>query len=463
MSHSQNKSARFVAITTLCELEKSRKPVRYIFTDVLSKYPLESNDRQLATNIIYGLLRNRESLDIMLQHLCNKPLKKFNPFVLQALRVGLFQILYLDRIPESAAVNESVKAVQAARLPKRLHGFVNGVLRNCIRKREQLLALIEKPDQPVLNHPRWLTSRWEKRYGKEETRRICKQNNEQAAFCLQVNSCCTDRDTFHEMLLDKGINNRLGRYCGQTLILDDFHGAVTEIPGFDEGHFQIQDQGAQLLAQLIGPMKKDGEYLDACAGVGGKTSVLVQMAEAAQAKISSVEPDQIRGEKFQDNMRRLHPAHSIPLFAGTLQKFAAATNKRFHGILLDAPCSGTGVIRRHPDIRWNRRLEDFSNYQNTQLELLQTAADLLLPEGVLVYATCSLEAEENEQVIELFLKGNKRFVLEKCADFLPNQAATLLIGDFFAPLPGIETDGFFGAILTKLPEETPQTTDSTET
>lgn len=424
----------------------------FIFADILGRYPLENNDRQLATNIIYGLLRNRESLDIMLQHLCSQPLKKFHPFVLQALRVGLFQILYLDRIPESAAVNESVKAVQAARLPKRLHGFVNGVLRNSIRKREQLLALIENPEQPVLNHPQWLTKRWKKRYGQEETIRTCKQNNEQATFSLRVNSCCTDRDTFHKMLLEKGISNSLGKYCEHTVILDDFHGAVSDIPGFNEGHFQIQDQGAQLLAQLIGPMKQNGEYLDACAGVGGKTSVLIQMAEAAQATVSAVEPDQIRGEKFQDNMSRLHPAHSISLFPGTLQTFASSTNKGFHGILLDAPCSGTGVIRRHPDIRWNRQLEDFRNYQNTQLELLQTAADLLLPEGVLVYATCSLEAEENEQVVDLFLEKNTRFVLKKCADFLPSQAATLLSGDFFAPLPSTETDGFFGAILTKLPE-----------
>ena len=451
MSHSK-KSSRFVAITTLCELQKSRKPVNSIFADVLSRYPLESNDRQLATNIIYGLLRNRESLDIMLQHLCNQRLKKFNPFVLQALRVGLFQILYLDRIPESAAVNESVKAVQAARLPKRLHGFVNGVLRNSIRKREQLLNLISQPKQPILNHPQWLTGRWEKRYGKEEMIRICKQNNEQTSFSLQINSCCTDRNTFHKTLLGEGINNRPGKHCDGTIILEGFHGAISGVPGFNEGHFQVQDQGAQLLAQLIGPMIQNGHYLDACAGVGGKTSVLIQMADTVQAKVSSVEPDTIRGEKFQDNMKRLHPTQSIKLFPGTLQEFAITTNERFHGILLDVPCSGTGVIRRHPDIRWNRRSEDLCTYQGTQLELLQRAADILLPGGVLVYATCSLEEEENEQVLEIFLKDNKSFALETCAGFLPSMASPLLNGDFFAPLPSAETDGFFGARLTKLPK-----------
>lgn len=442
-------SARFVAIKTLCELKESRKPVNIIFNDVLAVHPLENNDRQLATNIIYGLLRNQESLDIMLQHLCTQPLKKLKPFIHQALRVGLFQILYLDRIPESAAVNESVKAVKAARLPKRLHGFVNGVLRNATRKREELLALLENPTQPILNHPQWLVKRWEKQYGKEETIRICQQNNEQAAFSLQVNSCTTDRGTLLETLDANKIRARIGSYCDSTLILDDFHGDLSRLPGFHEGHFQVQDQGAQLLAQLLVPVTQNGEYLDACAGVGGKTSVLTQLAVPAQARVYAVEPDKSRQEKFKENMKRLHPELDIPLFAGSLQEYAASTEKRFHGILLDAPCSGTGVIRRHPDIRWNRRVEDLEHYQKTQLALLDTAATLLDPQGILIYATCSLEEEENEQVIKQFLGANSDFSLQDCSVVLPPAARKLVRNNFFTPSPNADIDGFFGAILTK--------------
>lgn len=441
-----------MAITTLCELQKSRIPVDNVFTSILTRHPLNDQDRQLAANIIFGSLRNRESLDIMLQYLCRQQLKKFNPFVLQALRVGLFQLMYLDRIPESAAVNESVKAVQAARLPKRLHGFVNGVLRNAIRKREELLALTKNSARPVLNHPEWLTKRWEKQYGKPETVRICRQNNEQAALSLQINASITDRNSFSEMLSKNDINSHPGRYCEDTLILDGFTGAVHEIPGFTEGHFQVQDQGAQLLAKLIGPMTEKAEYLDACAGVGGKTSILLQMAKALQANISAVEPDTGRRGKFFQNMKRLHPDLNIPLFSGTLQEFATSTSKGFHGILLDAPCSGTGVIRRHPDIRWNRRPEDLARYQELQLELLQAASTLLLPGGTLIYATCSLEEEENEQVIERFLETNENFLLEECTAFLPSGAHTLCRKNFFAPLPGDEIDGFFGARLRRLSE-----------
>jgi 16S rRNA (cytosine967-C5)-methyltransferase len=446
---SQNKSARFVAIKTLCELEKSRKPVKNIFNGLLAEYPLENNDRQLAVNIIYGILRKRESLDTMLQHLCSQPLRKLKPFIHQALRVGLYQLIFLDRIPESAAVNESVKAVKAARLPKRLHGFVNGVLRNSIRKREELLVLIRNSDNVILNHPHWLIERWENNYGKKEALRICKQNNEQALLSLQVNTCITDRESFSKTLHENGINAHNGIFCDTTLILDDFHGDISKLPGFNEGLFQIQDQGAQLLVHILGPLKQDGEYLDACAGVGGKTSILIQLAKSLQAKVSAVEPEKARLEKFKENMTRLHPLLNVPIFPGRLQDYSVSNSKRFHGILLDAPCSGTGVIRRHPDIRWNRKAQDFKHYQETQLELLQSAAALLLPGGILVYATCSLEAEENEQVIEHFLTLHPEFTLEDCSPALPKTAHSHVTNGYFFPLPQSEIDGFFSARLCK--------------
>jgi len=414
---------------------------------MLLEYPLANNDRQLAVNIIYGLLRTREALDTMLQHLCSQPLKKFHPFVLQALRVGIYQIMFLDRIPESAAVNESVKAVRAARLPKRLHGFVNGVLRNSIRKRDELLALLKNSAKPILNHPDWLAKRWEKQYGRDETIRICKQNNKQAAFSLQVNSCITTRESLLETLREHNIPAHFGSYCKDTLILDDFHGDINNVPGFPEGQFQVQDQGAQLLTQLIGPITENGEYLDACAGVGGKTSGLIQLANLAQAHVSAVEPDKMRQKKFKENMARLHPDRQVPLFWGTLQDFAKTSNKRFHGILLDAPCSGTGVTRRHPDIRWNRKPEDFTRYQQTQLQLLQTAATLLHPGGRLVYSTCSLEQEENEETLNAFLAVNNNFSLINCEEILPHSAAKLIDNACFRPLPDTEIDGFFGAVL----------------
>lgn len=443
------KTARFVAIETLCQLQKSRKPVTALFDNLVSRYNINESDRQLATNIIYGILRLRQSLDFILQDLCTQPLTKLKPFVHQALAVGLYQIFYLDRIPESAAVNESVKALQAAHLPKKLQGFVNGVLRNSIRRRDELQKLLNDSSQTILNHPDWLIKRWEKRFGQEEAIRICRQNNKQSPLTLQVNSCTTDRDKLLETLNDAGISAQKGQYSKDALILANYHGGVSRLPGYAEGAFQVQDQGAQLLAALLGPMAPQGEYLDCCAGVGGKTSLMVQLCRPVQARVFAVEPEKERQGKFSENMTRLHPDLPIPLFPGSLQDFSAQCPGRFHGILLDAPCSGTGVTGRHPDIRWNRRPDDLPAYQHTQYELLQTAATLLCPHGILVYATCSLEEEENEEVIKSFLAANKNFSLDDAAAHLPPAARSLVRNGYYAPLPASDIDGFFGARLLR--------------
>ncbi|MBU1420824.1 MAG: 16S rRNA (cytosine(967)-C(5))-methyltransferase RsmB [Proteobacteria bacterium] len=430
-------------------MQKSRKPVNGIFTGLISRYNLSDDDRQLATNIINGILRLRQSLDFILQNLCTQPLTKLKPFVHEALTVGLYQIFFLDRIPESAAVNESVKALQAAHLPKQLQGFVNGVLRNSIRKRDELQALLEGSAQPILNHPQWLTKRWEKRFGLEETISICRQNNAQPPLTLQANRCITERDELLKTLVNAGISARKGKYSEDALILDNYHGRVSRLPGYPEGAFQIQDQGAQLLAGLLGPMTPQGAYLDGCAGMGGKTSVIHQLCQPVQARVTAVEPEKERQGKFRENMARLHAEQRIHLFPGSLQDFSADCRTRFHGILVDAPCSGTGVTGRHPDIRWNRRPEDLPGYQQTQLDLLQTAAPLLRPQGILVYATCSLEEEENQEVIKYFLAANENFSLEDCTEHLPPAARALIKKGCFAPLPGPEIDGFFGARLVR--------------
>ncbi len=449
MASKKQLSARSAAIETLQVLKKERNPVKLIFDKLLNDCSVQANDRQLANNIIYGVLRNQESLDRMLQHLCKQHFKKLNPFVQQALNVGLYQIMYLDRIPDSAAVNESVKAAQAARLPKRLHGFINGVLRNSIRKRDELLALVNNPANPVLNHPDWLVKRWSQRFGKKAGIAICQQNNKQPSLILQCNGCKVERETLLQTFTDAGITATECVFSDTGIELSDYHGSITDIPGFTEGFFQVQDQGAQLLCRLLLPIQAKGNYLDACAGVGGKSSMLLQLMQNSDAELTAIEPEKGRQQKFEQNMSRLHPGMTIPLFQGTLQEYARKNSKRFHGILLDAPCSGTGVTGRHPDIRWNRREEDFLKYQQTQLELLKSAAAVLAPGGVLAYATCSLEEEENEQVITQFLNDHPDFSMEDCNEQFMKGKNHFIRNGFFAPIPQPGMDGFFGARLRK--------------
>ena len=312
-----------------------------------------------------------------------------------------------------------------------------------------LLNLIQNSKQTILNHPRWLTQRWQNRFGREEMERICRQNNSQAPLILQVNSCKTRRNDLLELLQGADVQAEKCQHSETGILLSDFHGRIDALPGYDDGLFQVQDQGAQVLGQLFLPMQPEGRYLDACAGAGGKTSMLIQLCEAVGATVSAVEPDAGRRDIFLSNMSRLHPALDVPLFAGTLGDFAKKSYEKFSGILLDAPCSGTGVTGRHPDIRWNRREEDLQKYQQTQLALLHSAAGLLAPGGILLYATCSLEEEENEQVIETFLAENSDFSLQDCRQHFPGTPENLFRQEFFAPLPQKGMDGFFGARLQK--------------
>lgn len=449
------RTARFAAIETLCQLERTHLPAGSLFDKVAAECALDGHERHLAMNLIYGVLRQRQALESLLQSLCRQPLSRIKTFVRLALLTGLYQIFFLDRIPESAAVNETVKALQTARLPKSLQGFVNGVLRESLRQKQTLAGLLRQDGAGAtfLNHPQWLVRRWQERYGREEMQRICATNNQQSPLILLVNTCVTTREQLQADIEQQEIAVQPGRYSQDALILPDFHGPVSRLPGFTQGRFQVQDEAAQLLALLLGPIRKGGRYLDGCAGLGGKTSNLIQLCASSNVTIAAVEPDLQRQQKFRENMQRLHPDAPVTLHGMDLAHFARGCDLRFDGILVDAPCSGTGVTGRHPDIRWNRQESDLVRYQQTQLVLLEEAAGLLAADGTLVYATCSLEPEENEELIALFLERNPDFMTEECTPFLPPPARELVSNKFFAPRPGPSIDGFFGARLGRVRAE----------
>ena len=445
-----NANPRLVAVVTLCELAKTRQPVSAVFDRVEQQAGLGRQDRQLAMKIVYGVLRNRDYLDRLLGLLCRQPLVKLKPFVHQALRSGLFQIFFLDRIPPSAAVNETVKAVKARRYPPRLQGFVNGVLRESIRRKQQL-PVPEDPDdegRPLLNHPVWLTHRWQKKYGRDEMVRICRHNNREPLLCLRVDSE-SERDQVRTSLRRQGIDAVYGSYAPESLILPDYRGKTDDIEGIDQGIVQVQDQAAQLASLLLAPFSPGLSCLDGCAGLGGKTTHLLSLTGGATCSITAVEPDGRRYRLLQQNLQRRHQHGAVKLHNRSLQEFAKARSAAFDRIIIDAPCSGTGVIGRHPDIRWNRREEELEGYAARQLELLNLAAALLVPGGILVYATCSIEAEENERLVEQFLTKNNDLYRTDCGARLPSSCKNLIRDGYFAPLPAWGIDGFFCARLSK--------------
>ncbi len=449
MTH--KKTSRLIAIETLHQLQLNSAPLPVLFQQITADQNLDGSDRSLAMNLIFGVLRQRQYLESLVKKLCRHPVKKLHPIVHHALAVGLYQLFFLSRIPESAAVNETVKAVKKTKVPKRLHGFVNGVLRESIRQRHSLPQPGE-PDtngQPILNHPEWLTTRWQNNFGKSEMLAICERNNSQQPLTLRVNTIAVTKEMFTAQLEHENIAAKPGIYSPDAVLLHDYHGQISAIPGYDKGHFQVQDEAAQLASLLLQPFQMSGHYLDACSGLGGKTGHLLQLLDDFEASLTAIEPEPHRQEKLVTNLHQLFPGKNYSLFRGSLQQFCPSVTNKFNGILIDAPCSGTGVTGRHPDIRWRRTISDINNYANTQLELITHAASWLLPGGTLVYATCSMEPEENEDVVAQFLRENSTFSLSDCSPFLPSSAQSLLRNGFFQPRPPDGLDGFFAARLVR--------------
>jgi 16S rRNA (cytosine967-C5)-methyltransferase len=447
-----HKTARFVAIETLSRLQRTNLQVPLLLDKLAEECSLFGSDRRLAMNLIYGVLRQRQYLDKCLSLFCRQPLKKLHPFVHQALAVGLYQILFLDRIPGSAAVNETVDALKIANLPEKLRGFVNGVLRASIRQRASLPApgALDEMGMPVLNHPTWLTDRWQKHFGTQEMVKICVCNNLQPPLVVRVNFSAIDRDNFCALLTRANITAQPGVYAPGAVILPDYHGPVQDLPGFSQGFFQVQDESAQLISFLLAPFIDDCHFLDGCAGLGGKTCHIIELTkDRKETTVTAVEPDQSRLTRLRENLNRLHPLKPVAIHSGSLLDFSKLSMTRFQGILIDAPCSGTGVIRRHPDIRWNRLAADLPRYQKTQLQLLDLAAELLVPRGILVYATCSLEPEENSEVVSNFLLTHPGFDLSDCSPFLPVPARQFVQNGLFHPHPTEVIDGFFAARLIR--------------
>ena len=459
MNKKMTRTGRFVAADTLCHLDRERKPVKSLLDRLADRWRLSPRERSLAMNLVYGVLRQRQYLDLLLAELCRQPLSRLDPFVHQALAVGLYQLFCLDRIPERAAVHETVEAVKCARLPARLQGFVNGVLRTAIRRRSSLPGPgAPGPDgHPVSNHPQWLTDRWIARFGRPEMERICRLNNQEPRLVLRANSRRSNRLQLRALLAEAGIVADLGTYASQSLVLPDYQGPISALPGYNRGLFQVQDEAAQLASLLLGPLQTKACYLDGCAGLGGKTSHLLELAAPQGARVRAVEPDPTRQRLLLENIARLHgeDERQIDLVAATLEEFAHTRPLPFAGVLIDAPCSGTGVIGRHPDIRWNREPADLPRYQRRQLELLECGARLLAPGGLLVYATCSIEAEENRGVVDRFLATRKDFALTDCTPFLPEAARCLVMDGCFSPRPDESIDGFFAARLIRHPAEDP--------
>lgn len=442
---------RQLAILILCRQQETTAPLDQVRDTLIKETTLESpQDYQLAAALVYGVLRWQRFLDGILADFSRHPLAKMKQITLQSLRVGLYQLVFMDRVPPSAAVNETVKALRSLRQPKWLTGFVNGVLRTISREIDRLPDPWQEGRFPAavrLSHPDWLFSRWEERYGHEEAVRICSENNRQAPLTLRVNTRRLSRQMLLERLADNRIQAQAAPHAPEAILLTEYKHSITGLPGYHAGHFMVQDEGAQLITHMLAPFPA-GRYLDACAGLGGKTVQLAQLIPA-ESELIAVEPHAGRSLLLKENLERNGLDRNVTVIHTDLENFAREKPLPFHAVLIDAPCSGLGVVRRNPDIRWNRSLRDIKRYCRKQLDLLCAAAPLLAGGGVLVYATCSMEPEENEEVVAAFLRKFPGFSPAYPDDF-PETARPLLDEQgCLHTRPQSCHDGFFAARLEK--------------
>lgn len=354
----------------------------------------DHQDRAFVQAMCYGVIRHYYALDFILRQLLDKPLKTKDGDIQALLLVGLYQLQHM-RVKSHAAVSETVAATRHKPWAKSL---VNAILRNYLRDAEDLQTACATDRQAALNHPRWIIEQLEQNWP-DQAAQIMTANDQAAPMALRVNLLQGSRENYLQRLKQLDINAQVSPYCPAGLILDQPLN-VDQLPGFSEGLVSVQDIAAQLAANLL-DVKPGQQVLDLCSAPGGKTAAILEQHPELQSMLA-IDVDANRLQRVNDILQRLH-LQADTLAADASNPATWAAGRLFDRILLDAPCSGFGVIRRHPDIKLLRRESDIDTLQKLQAKILNAAWDLLAPGGLLVYATCSVLKQENEHQIAAFL------------------------------------------------------------
>jgi len=418
--------------------------------------PLESLtklDRALANALIHGTLRWKGHLDWIIAPFSQKKLQQVDPEVLWLLRMALFQIIHMDKIPTSAAVNTAV-TVAKFHIHKGAAAFTNAVLRKA-STHWQTIAPPDPDATPELfvsvekSLPLWLVRRWITRFGMEKTLALGDAINKIPPITLRVNTLKTSRDVLLEALLPH--TNRAWKTPSSSvgISLKKPSMAIHELPAFKAGEFQVQDEAAQLVtARFLNPQPGE-RILDACAGLGGKTGHIAQLMEN-RGELVAGDTDPNKLKQLEQEMTRLGIDMVSTRTINLLKPETLDFTTPFDRVLVDAPCSGLGVLRRNPDTKWKRSKKDVARLAVRQEKMLFHAADLVAPGGTLVYAVCSCEPRENQTVIQEFLAQRSDFTIDVktvSSHDDPNLAPVSADGMFCTWPDALDMDGFFAVAL----------------
>ncbi len=463
----RKKAPRAICLDILNRVEEADLHPDRLLTDSFKRYRyLTSLDRSFLTELTYGVTRWRGKLDWVIRHFSKIPFEKIESGTLNILRLGLYQILFLSRTPSSAAVNESVELAKQIR-GKGGAGFVNAVLRSATRQRDE----ISYPDMtvdPILHisvvqsHPLWLVQRWVNEMGTEETLKICTFNNQITPLTLRTNTLKINRQELIEKLGEKGLRPFPTVFSEEGIMLQD-PPPTSELPFLKEGLYIIQDEASQLVSLILDP-KPGEQILDACASPGGKTTHMAQrmgnLGEIYAMDISKGKLDLVESISQRLGIRTIRT-----LKGDASRALPTPQGLKFDRILADAPCSGFGTLRKNPDLKWKRGEGDIKRLSEVQLSILRNLRSYVKEGGVLVYSTCTVFREENEDVVERFLDGHPEFEWDRMNKVASGISACRQAGiadnksEIFSPFiqngyfktfpPADKMDGFFVARLVK--------------
>ncbi len=442
-SSSHKTDVRAECVRILRAIDEQEVFAKELISEKCSQGDFSGRDKKLLTELINGVIRHRLTLDTLISFFSKIPFNKIEPWVLYALRMALYQIVYLDRIPVSAAVGTSVELVK--KLVRRTDAvrFTNALLRaiersiqeksvhesdainpqKALYRRENTWCTFQYPILPDPNaqpssylainysHPEWLIKRWINRHGVEKTAEICRADNLSPRLFLRINQGKISTPKFLELLANAGIRSHT---FDNAVVVSGI--AVSEIPGFAEGLFFVQDVSAMKVAQFLSVEKSDA-VLDMCAAPGGKTTHIAELLGNAGC-VYALDISLNRLRSVKENCRRMG-IRNVSVVCGDASESRVPFHIKFDRVIIDAPCSNTGVLSRRVEARWRLKEEDIEKLALLQYSILKTGASLLKSDGFLVYSTCSIEPEENQDVVKRFISNEPQFYLDAEEYHLP--------------------------------------------
>ena len=424
---------RAAAVKVVFEVNERGAYSNVALAKILRTEHFNDIDRRFCTELVYGTIKAGESIDWIISKYINRPLKKVDPKIAAILRVGIYQIFFLERVPNSAAVNESVEIAKKISIGS--GKFVNAVLRSAVREPEKATFPIGDTAKNIalsMFHPQWLVERWIDQFGIEQTKEICLADNKEPPLILRVNTLRTNRVDILESLKRQGITAQSSTLTEEGIIINSGAGSLDNLDILQKGLCQVQDESSMLVAHALNP--QPGEFIiDCCAAPGGKTTHIAELMNN-NGRILAVDIHEHKIKQIKSNAIRLGIKIIEPLLVDA-RKIGNKFKGKADRVLVDAPCSGLGVLRRKADLRWKKTPDELKNLPTLQLEILNSAAATLKQGGTLIYSTCTLEREENEGIIKKFINSHSDFKLEYNKILLPH-------------IDG--TDGFFIAKLKKL-------------